>query len=296
MNQRTEAGLQAAGRGKAMYDMGETIVFSYGGDPRFSYCLYMPPEMLERSDPPELLVFMHGTGRTFMAYRDALSGFGRWNYCAVLCPLFPANVLGDGNRDGFKQLREGDIRYDHVLLGMVQEVGAKYGAPFERFALAGYSGGGHFANRFMYLHPERLWACSVGAPGSVTLLDDRRDWWVGVNGMEKIFGQALDMDALRRLPVQLVVGSTDQETWEITHQEGGRHWMPGANDAGRTRPERLASLQKSLQAAGVQARLDIVLDVAHDGMKCLPTITTFIAAALRQLRSGATRNEVKEAQ
>lgn len=272
-------------RGKLMYDMNETPVLAYAKDPRFSYCLYMPPEMLERDDPPELLVMVHGTARTFMKYRDALAEFGRWNYCAVLCPLFPAGVLGDGNRDGFKQLREGDIRYDKVLLGMVKEVGAKYGTTFNRFALAGYSGGGQFVNRFMYLHPERLWASSVGAPGSVTLLDTDRNWWVGVADMQKIFGIGLDLEALRRVPVQLVVGSSDRETWEITHREGGRHWMPGANDAGRTRPERLATLQRTLEAAGVQARLDIVPDVAHDGINCLGVMKTFLAASLKQLRA-----------
>jgi hypothetical protein len=274
----------AAARGTALYDFGETVVFAHAPDPRFSYCLYVPKDL---DASTEMLVMMHGTGRAFMSYRDQLAPFGRWNNCIILCPLFPVGVLGDGNRDGFKQLREGTIRYDHVLLEMVAEVGAKYGRRFEQFALAGYSGGGQFVNRFGLLHAKSLWALSIGAPGSVTLLDAGRDWWVGTRDAQERFGVTPDLEALQRLPVQLVVGAADTETWEITHREGGRHWMPGANDAGRTRVERAGALQRSFQAAGVRARLDVVENVAHDGMKCLPAMEDFFAEELKARRATA---------
>jgi poly(3-hydroxybutyrate) depolymerase len=274
----------AIARGTALYDFGETTVFAHAPDPRFSYCLYVPAGL---NDSTELLVMMHGTGRAFTNYRDQLSSFGRWNNCIILCPLFPAGVLGDGNRDGFKHLREGAIRYDHVLLEMVAGVGAKYGLGFEQFALAGYSGGGQFVNRFALLHAKRLWATSIGAPGSVTLLDAERGWWVGTRDAQELFGVAPDLEALRQLPVQLVVGAADTETWEITHREGGRHWMPGANDAGRTRVERAGALQRSLQAAGVRARLDVIENIAHDGSKCLPAMEDFFAEQLQARRAAA---------
>lgn len=269
----------------ALYDFGETTVFAHARDPRFSYCLYVPRSAADRGAETELVVMMHGTGRSFIQYRDQLSGFGRWNDCIILCPLFPAGVLGDGNRDGFKHLREGSIRYDHVLLDMVAEVGAKYRRAFGQFALAGYSGGGQFVNRFALLHATKLWAVSIGAPGSVTLLDTKSRWWVGTADAKEIFGTAPDLAALRRLPVQIVVGAADRDTWEITHSEGSRHWMPGANDAGRTRPERAEALQRSFQAAGVNARLDVIPGVAHDGAKCLPAMEDFFAQQLKARRA-----------
>jgi poly(3-hydroxybutyrate) depolymerase len=167
-----------ADRGQAYYELGSTTVFASRNDPRFAYTLYVPETILESGNNVELVVVMHGTGRQFAHYRDAFAEFGRWNNCIVLCPLFPVGVRGDGNRDGFKQLIEGDIRYDRVLLDMVDEIGERYGKRFDQFALFGFSGGGQFANRFAYLHPEKLWAVSIGAPGSVTLLDVNRDWWV----------------------------------------------------------------------------------------------------------------------
>ncbi|WP_240317316.1 alpha/beta hydrolase [Achromobacter dolens] len=247
--------------------------------------MYVPPHIDQAKHPMELVVIMHGTGRAFVEYRDAFAEFARWNDCIVLCPLFPVSPLGDGNRDGFKQLIEGDIRYDHILQGMVAEVGEKFGRDFSRFALFGYSGGGQFVNRYTLLHPETLWATSIGAPGSVTLLDPTQDWWVGVRGAEARFGKAVDIEALRQVAVHMIVGKADLETWEITHREGGKFFMPGANSAGATRPERLESLRRSFEAAGVKAVLDVVDNVPHDGLKCVGQVQDFLAAELRKLRN-----------
>ncbi|MFP3744691.1 alpha/beta hydrolase [Achromobacter sp. SIMBA_011] len=274
-----------AARARAIYDLGHSTVFASRIDPRFSYCMYVPPHIDQAKHPMELVVIMHGTGRAFVEYRDAFAEFARWNDCIVLCPLFPVSPLGDGNRDGFKQLIEGDIRYDHILQGMVAEVGEKFGRDFTRFALFGYSGGGQFVNRYTLLHPETLWATSIGAPGSVTLLDPTQDWWVGVRGAEARFGKAVDIEALRQVAVHMIVGKADLETWEITHREGGKFFMPGANSAGATRPERLESLRRSFEAAGVKAVLDVVDNVPHDGLKCVGQVQDFLAAELRKLRN-----------
>lgn len=271
-------------RAHALYDLGNSIIYASRRDARFSYCTYVPPHFDTARYPMELVVVVHGTGRAFVEYRDAFAEFARWNDCIVLCPLFPAGVLGDGNRDGFKQLREGDIRYDDILLDMVAEVGEKFGQQFSRFSLFGYSGGGQFANRFALLHPDRLWAISIGAPGSVTQIDPDQDWWVGTRDMRERFGKALDLDALRQVAVHMVVGKADLETWEITHREGGKFYMPGANEAGKTRPERLATLRRSFEAAGVQVTLDLIDNMPHDGMKAVGAVQDFLAAELRKRR------------
>jgi poly(3-hydroxybutyrate) depolymerase len=280
-------------RAAAIYDLGHSTVFAARTDPRFSYCTYAPPPSGNEKYPKELVVVMHGTGRAFTEYRDAFAEFAKWNDCIVLCPLFPAGPQGDGNRDGFKHLQEATIRYDQILLDMVDEVAEKFGCDFSKFALFGYSGGGQFVNRFSLFHPERLWAVSIGAPGSVTLLDFDQDWWVGVRDFEQKFGKPLNLDALKALPVHLVVGKADLDTWEITHREGGKFYMAGANDAGRTRPERLESLRKSFEASGVDATLDLVDNVPHNGLACVDKVQDFFAAALRALRDAAAPQSVR---
>ena len=119
----------------------------------------------------------------------------------------------------------------------------------------------------------------------MTLLDVDRDWWVGVRDIESRFGKALNLDALQKVAVQMVVGAADLETWEITHQEGGKFYMLGANDAGSTRPERLESLRQSFMRAGVSVQLDVVENVAHEGLFCVDTVQDFLANALTQRRA-----------
>ncbi|MBN9135188.1 MULTISPECIES: alpha/beta hydrolase [unclassified Phyllobacterium] len=273
-------------RAQAIYDLGRTAIFACKSDPRFHYCLYVPP-IVGEGGTVDLLVAVHGTGRTsFLDFRDGFAEFGRWNDCAILCPVFPVGVLGDDARSGYKFMIEGDIRYDLLLLDMVAEVAAKYRQNWDTFAMFGFSGGGHFTHRFAILHPQKLWAASIGAPGSVTLLDPDKDWWVGIRNLQERFGITFDREALARIPMHMVVGDADLETWEITIPEGSTNWMPGANDAGRTRPERLSSLRRSFEGAGVSVKFDLVPGISHDRMQVLGHVQNFLADILADRRAG----------
>ncbi|MER8583033.1 alpha/beta hydrolase [Mesorhizobium sp. M1423] len=273
--------------GRAIYDLGATAIFASKSDPRFHYCLYVPRSVGDGAKV-DLLVAMHGTGRTsFLDFRDGFAEFGRWNDCAILCPVFPMGVLGDGARSGYKYMLEGDIRYDQALLAIVEEVSAKYRQDWSHFAMFGFSGGGHFTHRFAILHPDRLWAASIGAPGSVTLLDPTRDWWVGIRDLPEKFGITFNAAVLAKVPVQMIVGDADLETWEITHLEGGTHWLPGANDAGRTRPERLRALCQSFEQVGVRVRFDLLPGVSHDRLEVLDPVQDFLAEELKQRRNAS---------
>lgn len=269
-------------RHRKMYYRGSTTIFSCRKDPRFAYCLYVPQSFDESPDDHQLLVAVHGTGRTMVEYRDAFAEFGRFNRYIILAPLFPVGPLGDGNPHGFKYLKEGDIRYDEILLAMVDEVGQALGTAFDKFSLFGYSGGGHFANRFYYLHPERLRSVSIGAPGSVTLLDDSREWWVGTGGIEAVFGKSLNLAALRQVDVQLLVGAADLETWEIHYSPESVQYKEGINDSGRTRVERNATLALNLRSHDIRVQQDIVPNTAHAGMSVVPYVQDFLLALPRQ--------------
>ena len=283
----TQGASESERRGQQLYDRGPTTVYASHFDPRFSWCAYVPPGLDEPGPAPELVVAVHGTLRDMVNYRALFTDFARWNRCVVLAPLFPVGVLGDGNRDGYKYIAEGDIRYDRVLLAMVEELGDRLGLGFERFALFGFSGGGHFAHRMLLLHPRRLWAVSIGAPGSVTRLDAERDWWVGTRDMRVRFGVGPDVAAMREVAIHMVVGGADRETWEIGHREGGCYWMPGANDAGPTRPDRLKALQDSFAAQGIASTLDIVPGVAHAVSGVVENTKAFFAHVLARRRAAA---------
>jgi predicted esterase len=276
---------EAVARAKAIYDYGQTAIFASQADPRLHMVLYVPPTAAD-GRKLDLLVAVHGTGRTSaIDFRDGFAEFGLYNDCAILCPIFPVGVLGDGARSGYKFLEEGDIRYDQVVLAMVAEMADKYRQDWAKFAMFGFSGGGHFVHRFTILHPEKLWAASIGAPGSVTLLDPTRDWWIGIRDLEARFGKAFRPEDLAKVPVHMIVGDADLETWEITHKPGGKYYMDGANDAGKTRPERLAALASSFRKAGVDVTFDRVPGVSHDRLKVLGYVKAFLAKVLEGRRA-----------
>lgn len=247
------------------YDFGRTAVYACQADQRFSYCLYVPPSLrsAEARSRAEVLVVVHGTERANQGLRDMFAPLADALDVMVLAPLFPGGIGQVGERDAYKYLEGAGVRYDLVLLQMLDEVSDRYGVPTGRVMLFGFSGGAHLAHRFLYLHPERLSAVSVCAPGSTTRLDPERDWWVGVRDLRERFGSEIDLPAVRRVRIHLAVGREDLDTQEITHAPGGAYWMEGANDGGRTRVERLLSLARSLEAADVPCQVDVLEGVAH---------------------------------
>lgn len=233
-----------------------TSYIAYGGDPRFSYCLYVPAEIRR------ICVYVHGTYRDAAFYRDQLSDFAIRNQVLLVCPLFPAGLIEPNDVENYKLLRFHEIRYDLILLGMLDEISQRYAVNAARFMLGGFSGGAQFAHRFAYFHAERLSALSLAAPGRVTLLDDTLDWWSGVRDAERLFGRAIDASALRALPIQLLVGANDDD--DITIAEDDPGWTPGANLAGATRLERLDSLYRQYRRIGCEAKMEVIANCGHE--------------------------------
>ncbi|MGW6461870.1 alpha/beta hydrolase [Streptomyces sp. NPDC055078] len=259
------------------YDIGRTPFAACAADPRFSYCLYVPEGYDEDGDTDyPLVALIHGTDRTAAEYRNAFAEFCERHDCIVIAPLFPAGVTAPGELHDYKFLDYAGVRFDEIFLSMVDEVRTKYRVRGRRMLMHGFSGGGQFAHRFYYLHPDLLSAVSIGAPGLVTLLDDTLPWWAGTEG------RTLDLPAMRRVAVQLVIGAEDTETWEITLTERDPLWVRGADRSGRTRLDRLASLHRSLTDAGIGARVDRVPGAAHHGFPLLDTVRAFFATTLAE--------------
>lgn len=279
-----------AGHGKKLsyYDFGHTTVYASRFDQRFAYCAYVPQDYDEDGDRTyPIAVIVHGTERGMLAYRDAFADFAEENGVIVLCPLFPANICFPGDLSSYKMLRAGDLHYDAVLIDMIEELRERYRVEGDRVMMYGFSGGGHFTHRFLYLHPERLLAASIGAPGVVTLLDFDHDFWVGVRDFETVFGKPIDLAAMRKVAVQTVIGGDDLETWEITITPDDPWWMPGADIAGATRNDRIRALAASLEQHGVNVRRDIEPGVAHDDRRLVRHVKDFFATALRARREAA---------
>jgi poly(3-hydroxybutyrate) depolymerase len=260
------------------YSRGKTPVFAAQVDQRFSYCLYVPDGLGPEKVP--LVVIQHGTERNFLLYRDHLAAFADEHRVVVLAPLFPAGIIDPDDLHNFKFIEYRGIRFDEVLLAMVDEVAARYPVDTGAFYLHGFSGGGQFAHRFLYLHPDRLAGVSIGAPGRVTRLDDSLPWWLGTKDFERRFGRPIDLDALRRVPVLMVVGDQDVDTWEINNP-GESNWLDGVEETGKTRIDRLDTLRRNFVDHGIDVRFVLVPGVAHRGSLTLPPVREFFGELIR---------------
>jgi predicted peptidase len=269
------------------YDLGATPYFASRSDQRFSYCLYVPEDYDQDGDEAlDLVVLVHGTARWAEHYRQSFAEFAIRHRAVILAPLFPAGMTAPGELSSYKLLRSGGVNYDLVLLDMVSEVAERYRLRSRRFLLHGFSGGGHFAHRFLYVHPQRLLGCSVGAPGIVTLLDSRYDFWVGIRDFEARFGQPLDLRQMREVPVHMVIGADDTETWEIRLTPSDDWWMDGAEPlADANRIERMAALRRSLEENGISVDQDVVTGAGHDGRLMLPYVERWFAKVLDRSRA-----------
>lgn len=270
----------------SFYARGRTSVFASRLDQRQSYCCYIPASYEEHAETRyPLAVLVHGSLRDATGLRDQFIDFAEANQCVLLAPLFPCGIEERGDLHNYKRIAYRGIRYDLVLIDMVAEVAETYRIDAERFLMHGFSGGGQFAHRFYYLHPERLLGVSIGAPGIVTLPDPDKPWWIGLGRMDAQFGRKPDLAAMRAVPTQLVVGADDIETWDVTVSPASANWMEGVNDTGETRVARLRSLEAAFKECGIATRFDLVPGVAHAGGQVQEPVKAFFAETLRKLRA-----------
>ena len=245
-------------------------------NPRFPLCLYVP-KSASASERSPLLVLIHGTTRRDWM-RESFGDFAERTGTVLLLPLFPVGAAAPDDVHGFKWIDAHEVRHDLLLLDMIDQAAGIWPLATHRFALFGYSGGGQFAHRFLYLHPHRLRALSIGAPGNVTLPDLVRFWPAGLRGIEERFGVEFDAGAVQAVPLHLVVGGADTETWEIAKSPDHPVYVGGVNDESTTRVEKLKRLRGALEALGASTRLDVVEGAAHYGPAMAPAVTRWLAS------------------
>lgn len=267
------------------WDVGSTPSFAYQGDPRFNYWLHVPRG--HRTAPAKhrkLLVAVHGTERNAPLLRSLFADFSERTGVVVLAPHFPGGIGDPHDVHGYKYIRANGVNYDEVLLGMIDEVSRRYGVDAQGLLMFGFSGGAHFAHRFWYLHPERLAALAVAAPGSVTLPDSSVKWWVGVGDLQEKFGRPLNVAAMRAVRVLLVVGEQDVAADVITHTPASPYWLEGANRAGKTRVERLRCLHEAMREHRVETRLRELPGVTHEYQPLVRAATEFFEETVEELQ------------
>jgi pimeloyl-ACP methyl ester carboxylesterase len=204
--------------------------------PDQAYYLYVP-RAFDGGPASRLLVTVHGHDREAVGRTEQFVELAERHNFVLLGPHFPPSIR-------FQMLGIGGERADLRLLDLVSEVSSELGLPREPFDLFGYSGGGQFAHRFLYVWPRRVRRVIVGAPGTVTAPSEQHRWPGGVRKLLSIAGASFDIDEIRRRQVMLLVG-TDDVLLEGLNQQ------PWAMRSGATRLARARTLHASWLVAGI---------------------------------------------
>ncbi len=202
------------------------------------YYLYVPPALRADSARGKLrtvLVLPNNTGKLDddPAVHDSASRVVVGHYrgvaarlgVAVLMPAFPRPRSQDNlythalDRDALLTREPGLRRLDLQLVAMVDDARRRLAAEGvrteERVLLHGHSAAGMFVSRFALLHPGRVKAASVGAPGGwpiapVAAHEGRRlRYPVGVADLREVAGAPFDRRRAARVPMFLFLGADD---------------------------------------------------------------------------------------
>lgn len=201
----------------------------------FAYLLRIP----ESPGATALLVESNNSGKLhddplvhLAAARTFISGRGVGPYVAAelsLPLLVPAFPRPESHPDLYTHALDRDSllitkgplqRLDLQLLRMVDDARERLKASgiivHDKFLMCGFSASGSFANRFAFLHPEKLLGVASGAVNGIPMLPaaahsgQRLDYPLGTNDLERITSKGFNISAWRSLPQFIFMGALDE--------------------------------------------------------------------------------------
>jgi dienelactone hydrolase len=204
----------------------------------YPYYLYVPPELRDeklRKQTHTILVLPNNTGKIDddLAVHEAdvkkrlaqVGQIGATLKVAVLMPVFPrpktdwriyTHAL---DRDALTTDKKEYGRFDLQLVAMIDDARARLkrdGLNFDKKVLLnGYSASGMFANRFTFLHPERVKAAAIGSPGGWAIApvaaykEKTLRYPIGVSDFKTVTGEKFDLKKVRKVPLFIFLGDQD---------------------------------------------------------------------------------------
>jgi pimeloyl-ACP methyl ester carboxylesterase len=157
----------------------------------------------------------------------------------------------------------------------------------ERFLIQGFSASGMFANRFTALHPGRVKAAAVGAPGGWPIAPlarfggDALPYPLGVADLESLTGSPFDSLAFNAVPQLFVMGSLDDND-SLDFGDGWEKESAATADRlfGTNPLARWGAAESLYRDAGANARFVLVDGVGHDRRQLQSFSTGFFAGVL----------------
>lgn len=202
------------------------------------YYLYLPRKT--RAQAP-LFVSVHGISRNARQHARLFAPLAERYGVVLVAPYFERVRFGDYQRLGRTGRGE---RADQMLDRILTEVGREVAVPTARIHLFGYSGGGQFAHRYAFAHPERVVSLAVGAAGWYTFPDPGSRYPHGVGTTTDLAGVHFHPERFLRVPARVYVGGAD-----AVRDRALRTGARLDRQQGRTRLERGRAWVRAMRAA-----------------------------------------------
>lgn len=123
------------------------------------------------------------------------------------------------DRDSLTTHKKEYARFDLQLIAMIDHAREKLKNEDikvdKRVFITGFSASGMFADRFTFLHPERVKAVAAGSPGgwAIVPIDTYEEkalrYPIGVSDLGDVAGKKLDLRRLRKVPILIYMGDKD---------------------------------------------------------------------------------------
>ncbi|MCG2585187.1 hypothetical protein [Massilia sp. TS11] len=255
---------------------------------RYPYYLFVPAAA--KAAPTTLLVLPNNTGSLHdeLAFHEADAARRMARLATgpmplptpVLMPVFPrpkaqwtiyTHAL---DRDVLSTEQPALARLDRQLLAMIDHARARLlqdGVRTDsKVFIQGFSASGMFANRFTFLHPERVKAAVIGSPGGwplapqASLAGEPLRYPLGTADLAALSGQAFDLEAVRRVPMFIYMGDQDDNDslpFKDSYEEEDR--VLAFRLLGSTPLARWPLAEKLYREAGLQARFVLYPGVGH---------------------------------
>jgi predicted esterase len=222
------------------------------------YYIHVPAGV---KDPAPVLVALHGMGGDG---HGACDGVRAWADQAGWVLVGPTFAYGDWTNP--EQVAREEPRLLPRLAQILDELPDRIGHPVQsQVVLYGFSRGAQLAERFTLLYPERVKGAVVMSGGTYTLPlpETRVDGNLqtlkipfGIADLSARFGHDIDLDAVRRVPFWVAVGSEDNDPAAVPGQ-----WSPFL---GATRVERARRLADTLRGLQVPVQETEFPGLGHD--------------------------------
>jgi len=227
------------------------------------------PKTVSENTP--VLVSVHGISRNAREHAQTFAKHCNNLGWVVVAPLFTASRFPRYQRLGYSG-KHNHPRPDLALNAILDEVTERTGARTGSVYMFGYSGGGQFVHRYAMVHPNRVIAAALGAPGWYTFPDLGAPFPRGLRIDAGKAGFQLDWTRALRVPTAVFVGGQD------LGRDGTLNTAQKIDDQqGRTRPERgrrwIAAMREAARLHGLETRYEFceLAGCGHSFTDCIST-------------------------